>query len=251
VPAFPVGYVQNQEQLMKISTSSIPPPVRPNLEDYESSYGSFNWKEPKLPLPSLTNGVGLNIAFEAVERHAHGDLAETIALRCIRPDKSFRDFTYGELNRLSSRFANVLAALGVKKGERVFALAGRLPELYTTALGTLKSTAVFCPLFSVFGPEPVFQRLSRGDAKVLVTSKALFEKKVKQLLDRLPTLKFVILIDEEAHIDERVRSLPRLMEAAGDDFFIPHTNPEDPALLHFTSGLPVCQKEPCTCTEPC
>ena len=120
---------------MKISTSSIPPPVRPNLEDYESSYGSFNWKEPKLPLPSLTNGVGLNIAFEAVEQHAHGDLAETIALRCIRPDKSFRDFTYGELNRLSSRFANVLAALGVKKGERVFALAGRLPELYITARG--------------------------------------------------------------------------------------------------------------------
>jgi hypothetical protein len=45
----------------------------------------------------------------------------------------------------------------------VFALAGRIPELYVAALGTLKAGAVFCPLFSAFGPEPIRQRLELGE----------------------------------------------------------------------------------------
>jgi acetyl-CoA synthetase len=146
------------------------------------------------------------------------------------------DMTYGELHRLSSMFANVLQASGVRKGDRVFALTGRIPELYVAALGTLKATAVFCPLFSVFGPEPVYQRMSRGDAKVLVTTTALFEKKILPLLDRLPALQFVFLTDAEAHRDERVRSLAQLMKSVPGHFVIPPTSPEDPALLHFTSG---------------
>ena len=59
----------------------------------------------------------------------------------------------------------MLQELGAGKGHRVFALAGRIPELYISALGTLKNTSVFCPLFSAFGPEPIFQRLHRGDAR--------------------------------------------------------------------------------------
>jgi acetyl-CoA synthetase len=56
------------------------------------------------------------------------------------------------------------------KGERVFA-NGKNPELYVTALGTLKYTAIFCPLFSVFGPEPIYQRVSKGDVTILITTK--------------------------------------------------------------------------------
>jgi acetyl-CoA synthetase len=65
---------------------------------------------------------------------------------------------------------NMLRELGTGKGDRVFALAGRIPELYTSALGTLKNTSV-----SAFGPEPIFQRLHRGDAKVLVTTAQLYK----------------------------------------------------------------------------
>ncbi len=218
------------------SVTILTPPVTPNLQDYETLSHSFNWQDEQKHLHGLPENKGLNIAYEATERHAAGKLKDSIALRWIQKDKSTKDFTYQDLHKLSSRFANVLTTLGVKKGERVFSLAGRIPELYIAALGTLKTTAVFCPLYSVFGPEPVFQRLSKGDAKVLVTTKALFEKKVKQLLDRLPLLQFILLIDEEFDIDQKVLSLPGLMEKAHDEFVIPPTNPEDPALLHFTSG---------------
>lgn len=207
-----------------------------HLLNYEKVQASFSWDEISKELNGLPDGKGLNIAHEAIDRHAQTNLKDTVALRFIRKDRSFQDLTYGELQKKTSKFANVLQKLGVKKGERVFSFAGRIPELYITALGTLKYTAVFCPLFSVFGPEPVFQRLSRGDATVLVTTSLLFDKKIKLLLERLPSLRFIILTDATEHFSQQIMSFSKLMEQASEEFNIPQTNPEDAALLHFTSG---------------
>ncbi|WP_308299763.1 AMP-binding protein [Streptomyces sp. CJ_13] len=92
------------------------------------------------------------------------------------------------VTHLAGRFANVLTALGVGRQERVSTLLGRCPELYTTVLGTLRSTRVLCPLFAAFGPEPVRQRLELGDARVLVTTEALYRRKVEENRQRLPRL---------------------------------------------------------------
>lgn len=210
--------------------------MMPNLQDHDTFYRTFNWQKERDKLAGLPNGKGLNIAFEAVERHAGGPLNDTVALRWLRKDKSVEEVTYSDLQKRTSQFANVLEHLGVAKGNTVFSFAGRIPELYIAALGTLKKTAVFCPLFSVFGPEPVWQRLSRGNAKVLVTTTALFNKTVQQILDRLPSLQYILLTDTETNLSERVLSLPGLMKNASDQFTIPPTDPETPALLHFTSG---------------
>ncbi|HEU4789275.1 MAG TPA: AMP-binding protein, partial [Flavobacterium sp.] len=215
---------------------SIKNNIEYHLSDYEKVQASFSWDEIVKELNGLPDEKGLNIAHEAIDRHAQTDLKDAVALRFIRKDRSFQDFTYGELHIKTSKFANVLQNLGVKKGERVFSFAGRIPELYFTALGTLKYTAVFCPLFSVFGPEPVFQRLSKGDATVLVTTSLLYDKKIKPLLERLSSLRFVILTDATEHLSDQILSFSKLMQQASEEFTIPETNPEDPALLHFTSG---------------
>lgn len=206
-----------------------------SLSSYDLLYAAFRFEKERKFLKGLPAG-GLNIAYEAVDKHADGDLKDTVALRFLAKDKPVNDFSYGQLKNLTSRFANVLRQLNVQKGETVFTLLGRVPELYITALGTLKNASVFCPLFSVFGSEPVFQRMLKGEAKLLVTTTAHFEKKVWQLLDRLPCLCYVLLTDAEADRDKRILSLPRLMESASDQLTIPYTSPEDPALLHFTSG---------------
>jgi acetyl-CoA synthetase len=220
-----------------MSHSAIHPKTEShNLLDYNELHSSFDWEKERKGLDGLPNSGGINVAYEAVERHTLGKLMHHVALRWIRKDQSSRDFTYQDLNLLSNRFANVLGQLGVLKGERVFTLTGRIPELYVTALGTLKNVSVFCPLFSVFGPEPVFQRLSRGNAKILVTTKEQFEKKIKSLLERLPDLAHVLITDIHEDIDKKAMSLPNLMEKSHDQFVIPPTQPEDPALLHFTSG---------------
>lgn len=207
-----------------------------NLSDYEKVRATFLWKNVTKELSDLPDRKGLNIAHEAVDRQAKSHLKNVVAFRFIHKDRSFRDFTYADLQQQTSKFAYVLGKLGVQKGERVFALAGRIPELYIGALGTLKYTAVFCPLFSVFGPEPILQRLKKGEATVLLTTSLLFEKKVKQLLEQLPSLRYVILSDAKEHISDKILSYSKLMEAAETEFIIPETNPEDLALLHFTSG---------------
>jgi len=210
--------------------------VQPNLLDYEKTCAAFSWEAVRGQLGGLPEGKGLNIAHEAVDRHADGPLCNHLALRWLGKEGAVLDFTYSDLKEQSNRFAGVLQRLGIGKGDRVFILAGRIPELYIAALGTLKSGSVFCPLFSAFGPEPIHQRLSKGDAKVLVTTKRLYEKKVVGLQGHLPHLQHVLLADVEEDLNEGARSLRKLMAEASADFTIPPTDPEDMALVHFTSG---------------
>jgi acetyl-CoA synthetase len=211
--------------------------VTPNLTDYDRARAQFSWDAAESALAGLPNGQGLNIAYEAVCRHAAGPRREHVALRCIGRQGRVRDLTYGELDRLSNRFASVLCQLGVGRGERVFVLAGRIPELYIAALGTLKNGSVFSPLFSAFGPEPIEQRLLLGEGHVLVTTDLLYRRKVAQIRDRLPDLRHVIVVSSEGQPEvEDAWSWTELMDRAPDTFEIPPTEPEQMALLHFTSG---------------
>jgi len=213
--------------------------VVPNLVDYERVRMEFSWTAARRELDGLPGGRGLNIAHEAIDRHAAGARRDHLALRWLGKRGAVRDFTYGALAALTNRFANVLRTLGVRKGDRVFALAGRIPELYVAALGTLKNGSVFCPLFSAFGPEPIQQRLAIGEGRVLVTTDALYSRrKIRELRPTLPRLEHVLLVGSEAtaSLTPDTHDLQRLMETADDRFEIGATDPEDMALLHFTSG---------------
>ncbi len=207
-----------------------------NLDDYEPVRRSFTWTEARAALDGLPGG-GLNIAHEAVDRHLVHGKAEKVALRWLGRDDSVHDITYGALAEQSNRFANVLASLGVGKGDRVYSLLGRVPDLYVAALGTLKNGSVYSPLFSAFGPEPIKARMSIGDAKVLVTTESFYKRKVAAWRNEVETLEHVLLIDrKDDALAQTTTCLAEAMAAASPDFDITRTEPEDMALLHFTSG---------------
>jgi acetyl-CoA synthetase len=207
--------------------------VQPNLPDLERARASFSWDQARNELGS----VGcFNIGQLAVDRHATGPVRDRVALRWLGRDGTILDTTYSQLRDQTNRFANMLRWLGVGKEDRVFALAGRIPALYTAALGTLKNTSVFCPLFSAFGPEPVLQRLQRGNAKVLVTTERLYRKTIAELRVALPELKHILVADASHNLDSSVWALEPLLAQVSPDFVIPRTGPDDMALLHFTSG---------------
>jgi acetyl-CoA synthetase len=210
-------------------------PVGPNMRDYDVARATFSWERARALLDGLPGGRGLNIAHEAVDRHVAAGRGDLVAIRFLAKDGARHELSYGALAERSSRFANVLRSLAVEPGERVFAFSGRIPALYAAALGTLKSRSVFCPLFSAFGPEPARQRLELGDARVLVTTETLYSSKVEALRPSLPGLEHV-LIAGPGEPPAGTSSLDELMEAADPDFEIAATDPEDPALLHFTSG---------------
>ncbi len=83
----------------------------------------------------------------------------------------------GELRELSYG-KNVLFAHGLTRGDRIFALLGRVPELYVAALGTLKAGMTFTPLFAAFGPEPIRARMEIGEATALATTAAAYRRKI-------------------------------------------------------------------------
>ena len=212
--------------------------IIPNLHDYEAVGAGFSWDKARAELNGLPAGEGLNIAHEAVARHAIGPQAQRTAIRWLGKSGKVEDYSYRHLHELTDRFANVLQQLAVAKGDRVFVLAGRIPELYITALGTLKHRAVFCPLFSAFGPEPIRARLTIGQAKVLVTTESLYQRKVAAIRNSLPHLEHVLLIGDgqQPTTLSGTQNYHRLLEQASPDYRIQPTDPEDVALLHFTSG---------------
>ena len=210
--------------------------LKPNLQDYREIRARFSWDDAWSLLDGLPGGKGYNIAHEAVDRHAAGARAQRAAIRWIGKDGARRDITYCELKTETDRFANALRGLGVRPGERIFVLMGRLPELYIAVLGALKAGCVVSPLFSAFGPEPIATRIEMGDGRVLVTSPALYQRKVAQLRERLACLKHVVLVGEGAPEGEGLHGWTSLMADAAPEFTMAPTDPEDMALLHFTSG---------------
>ncbi len=206
-----------------------------NLLDYAECAQTFSWERTRSLLDGLPGG-GLNITHEAIDRHVADGRGGKLALRWIGRDGQVKDFTYAALGAAANRFANVLSHNGIGKDDRVYSLLGRVPELYFTAFGTLKNGSVFSPLFSAFGPEPIKARMTIGDAKALITTEAFYRRKVEPWRTELPRLKCVFLTECSATPPLGTIDLTVALAAASDTFETVKTNPEDMALLHFTSG---------------
>jgi len=208
---------------------------KPNLLDYEQYVKNFNWDDIASNFEKLPNG-GLNIAHEVIDRHANGDNANKDALIWLGSKGERKVYSFLDMKKQTSKFANILKKLGIKKGERVFTLSPRVPELYFGAIGILKNGSVLSPLFAQFGPEPILQRMLSGNAKLLLTTKKLYDKKITHIINDIPELRYVLLIDYDEHIDDKVLSLNLLLEDASEEFKVVNTKPEDMSILHFTSG---------------
>ncbi len=118
--------------------------LAPHLADYDAVRREFTWDAIACEL-GLAAGAPLNIAQLALDRHLATPVRDRVAFRFIGRDLARRDMTYGELAAASRRFASVLQDLGIGRGDAVFILAGRIPELYVAALGALRNGSVVSP----------------------------------------------------------------------------------------------------------
>jgi len=148
-----------------------------------------------------------------------------------------REYTYKDLKQLTNGWAAFLTEQGIHATDRVCVFLDRVPELYISVMGILKTGAVVQPLFSAFGEEAFFQRADDSGAVAVITQHKHLTK-VRKVIERLPNLKTVIVID---HSDEKRRL--REGEVAYDmhshrveSFPIFKTHAESPSLLHYTSG---------------
>ncbi len=216
----------------------LPDPQRapPRWHDDATLRAGFSWDSMRRALSTMPDGA-LNIGFEAVDRHGAGERAHHVAIRWLGGEGAEQRITYFELLRMANRFANVIARAGLHRGDRLFVLMPRLPQLYAAVLGSLKAGVVVSPLFAAFGPEPIATRLNLGAGRALVTTTALYQRKVAQVRDRMPSLEWVLLVDDgSGPMPAGTLDLNALMRDAPETFETIATRPEDPALLHFTSG---------------
>ncbi|HEY7187089.1 MAG TPA: acetate--CoA ligase [Vicinamibacterales bacterium] len=214
-----------------------PWPVEPNLDDYDAERARFSWADARCSLEGLPYGRGLNIAHEAVDRHAAGERARAVAIRWLRRDGHRLNITYEELRRRTNRFANLMRRLGVVKGDVTATLLGRVPSLYVAALGTLKNAGVYTPLFSAFGPDPIVARLTKARARTLITTASLYQRKVAPVRAQLPDLEHILVErDTASALPPGTCDLEAMIDGEDDRFEIPPTDSQDLALMHFTSG---------------
>ncbi|MCC5810889.1 MAG: acetate--CoA ligase [Ectothiorhodospiraceae bacterium] len=209
--------------------------LAPNLPDYERARAAFSWQQAREELAGMPDGK-LNIAYEALDRHLDTPTADRTAIRFLPREGPPVDISYRELAERSNRFANLLQELGLQPGDGVYCLAHRIPDLYAAALGTLKHGCVFTPLFSAFGPEPIRSRVEIGEPVAIVTTERLYRRKLAEWILETPSVRHVLLIGDVADAPDGTLDADQAMTRQSADYATRPMNPEDRALLHFTSG---------------
>jgi len=220
-----------------------------NLGNYEEARLAFDWTDEEKRFSWHETGQ-LNLAYEAIDRHAKSGLADKIALLYSDPERD-ESYTFEQMRQESNRAANMLRKLGIGKGDRVFIFMPRTPELYFTLLGIIKIGAIAGPLFEAFMETAVRDRLKDSGAVAIVTTPTLAERVPAH---ELPELKHVILVDAakpvekeaaDADAGESESLLPEdspfadfhaLMKEASTEADIEWVDREDGLILHYTSG---------------
>ncbi|MCB1491230.1 MAG: acyl-CoA synthetase [Rhodobiaceae bacterium] len=188
---------------------------------YDATVAGFSWDIPE----------ACNIASTACDHWADTE-PDRIAITMVDGDGAARDWTYGALRAASNRVANVLAAHGIKPGDRVALLLKQSAETAIAHLAVYRLGAVAVPLAALFGVDALSYRLGDSGAKALVTDSSGVEKlaPIRVALENLGT---IFTIDGAS---DGAADLWRETERASDRFSTAETGPDTPALMIYTSG---------------
>lgn len=147
------------------------------MQDHRTAQDGFSMAQLSAELLAGALGTNVNAAFECCDRWA--DDPDRVAIHWIGKDFAEETVTFAALRDQSSRFANLLRARGIGKGDVVGGLLPRIPELFVVALGAWRLGAVYQPLFTAFGPAAIESRVTAeggSQAKLIVTDAANLPK---------------------------------------------------------------------------
>lgn len=180
---------------------------------------------------ALLNGslTALNACDECCDRHANGN---KVALYWQSKDGEKKQFSFEDLKRYSSQFANFLKSKGVERGDRISGLLPRNIELIITILAAWRIGAVYQPLFTAFGPKAIEHRVQLAKSKFVVTDLTNRPK-----LDEVEGCPAIISVSENGHdLASGDLNFWNEVNAQSDQCDLVMMNIDDPFLLMFTSG---------------
>lgn len=202
-----------------------------NLGDYEAARAAFRWEDVEKQFSWHATGK-VNMAYEAIDRHADNGRKDKVALYYSDASRD-EQYTFGEMKAQSNKFANVLRKYGIGLGDRVFIFMPRTPELYFSLLGTLKVGAIVGPLFEAFMETAVRDRLQDSGAVAIITTPSQLPRVP---VAELPELKHIILVGHDITTEAGQIDFYQEMNAASDQFDVQWVGREDGLILHYTSG---------------
>jgi acetyl-CoA synthetase len=207
-----------------------------HLGSYEERLKDFSWSIAERELGYKAGDV-INIGWYCTDRICQLGRADKTALIHEGFGGVERKYTYNDIRLASNTIGAFLRSLGLKSGERVCLFMDRIPELYIGFLAILKIGAVAQPLFSAFGDESLFVRLSNAETSAVITQKK-HAPKVRKILDKLPHLKHMIIVDYDGKAPLREREAAFSLEDSTpvEDLEVHPTKAESPSVLHYTSG---------------
>jgi acetyl-CoA synthetase len=189
--------------------------------DYDDLYRGFRWEIP----------ARFNIATACCDRHADG--SGRLALIYVDEDGGAARTSFDDVSDMSRRFANVLKADGLARGDRVAVFLSQSLELPIVHMAAFRAGLVSIPLFALFGDDALEFRLSNSGAKAIVTDESGWQK-LSKIRDRLPYLQDIYVTSEAVHAG--AKSFWSSIETASEEFATVDTSADDPALIIYTSG---------------
>ena len=206
-----------------------------NIGCYEERLRSFDWSIAEKEL-GYNAGDLINIGWYCSDRICQMGKKDKLALLWEGSTGEQKRYTYDDIRVYSNTVAAFLRGLGLRPEDRVCLFLDRVPELYIGLLGILKTGAIAQPLFSAFGDEALFVRLENAGTSAIITQRKHVSK-VRKIIDRLPDLRHIIIVDHDGKKELKDKEIAFSMEAERTERAdIYPTTAESPSLLHYTSG---------------
>jgi acetyl-CoA synthetase len=219
---------------------------------------NFDWYEPwetvldesNAPFYKWFSGAKVNIVHNALDRHMHSEVRNKAAFIFEGEPGDTKVYTYQQLNHEVCKFASVLRAMGVRKGDRVTIYMGRIPELAVAMLACAKIGAIHSVVYGGFSTEALHGRIEDSGSKLVITSdgawlrgKIIELKKIaNEAVERAEIVETVICVkrtgQEVEMISGRDHWYHELMDLPIADPNAPTEvmDAEDPLFILYTSG---------------
>jgi acetyl-CoA synthetase len=184
-----------------------------DYKTYEEAKRRFKWNERWKVFNKSPKS--LNIAYECIDRHPK----QNIAIRLKNADGSAEMYTFEEISRLTSQFANMLEKRGILPGDRVAIVLNPSLEYYVSFYGILKRGAVVVPCYALLGPDGIEYRLKESNAKMIIIDRLKVDSVSSGLVSHLLTA------------EELRTSIQN-----EDESYEPNTSADTLAVIQFSSG---------------
>lgn len=190
----------------------------------------------------------LNACYNCLDRHL-ASKANQIAIiwEGDEPGEQ-KTFTYKELHQAVSKFANVLKAQGIKKGDRVSIYLPMIPEVAIAMLACARIGAVHSVVFAGFSPASLQMRILDAESSIVITAdeglrggkKIPLKNNVDEAVAHCPSIEHVIVVKRTGGKIkwQQARDLwyHEAMENVSDDCPCEEMDADDPLFILYTSG---------------